>query len=554
MNYSFIWKQEDADYEYQLSCMIDQYSRFLQYCNLYQNSLYPLLRFCHIDLSISTDWFLERRSSWKENYDLNIWLVNGLFGFDSLLEVRMWNSLPFLLRTIIGSALSRVAWIGSKWLLIGCFSSLLSAVFLLQWPGAWQRKRLADQFYRTFKVCGVLGTDFSAGGHQGPYRHYRKRQTFYAISLPSGRSIGFMASVIDLVNTKAVCLDAESSSYDIATLLIAWHFMKCVDWDADSSISTSQFLPFFMKTDSVSVFFAETSARGIQNARDFFVPQPRFTEDLFLRPMPSWSSLRWQGVENIYIAVMWFLCTHTFLIYLSSFRIRWQRRRSSKLLFLLPVPTRRLMRFSMGHLCQRGSFCFHKPYLLLSIPCLLHPILLLLFSLLLTWLVQFFHHWSRPRKFRTPQILPIRLCMLLSLRPLLSLSRVVKTFLSLARSTRIQDHLFFLEQGKLMQVVQPTLLSVAQARPSILFRLLLLLFVVLILLQLLGLAEFLPVFLAHCHPRPLFLREASEPVLLEVRHFGAPCSISGIVFHIVMPYLSSYTRSVFSKRRSLRCW
>lgn len=81
----------------------------------------------------------------------------------------------------------------------------------------------------------------------------------------------------DLVNAEWVCRIVDGSSYDMVTLLMAWHAMKCVEWEAFSSISTSLLLPFVMNIGTVFVFPEKGSTRVVQNARTAQVLQSRGT-------------------------------------------------------------------------------------------------------------------------------------------------------------------------------------------------------------------------------------------------------------------------------------
>lgn len=66
--------------------------------------------------------------------------------------------------------------------------------------------------------------------------------------------------------------------------------------------------------------------------------------------------------------------------------------------------------------------------------------------------------------------------MILSFRALKSLSGVVSTLLPLVPSNQIRSYLFLLGPEKFIKTTKPSLLLVAQACPSFLLRLLLLLF------------------------------------------------------------------------------
>lgn len=77
--------------------------------------------------------------------------------------------------------------------------------------------------------------------------------------------------------------------------LMTWKALKCVIWAVMSSVSTSQLLPFFIQTGTVTVFPNKCSTRIVESSNDCLVPQPWLFEALYLPLMSTWSSLRLQA-------------------------------------------------------------------------------------------------------------------------------------------------------------------------------------------------------------------------------------------------------------------
>lgn len=97
-----------------------------------------------------------------------------------------------------------------------------------------------------------------------------------------------------------VCPNVDWSSYGMATSVMAWHTMKYVEWEAVSSISTSQLFPLLMNTGKLLVSYEDGIARISRNARDVPVPQSQLAKVSFLEPMPSWFSVGRQVYEYMY--------------------------------------------------------------------------------------------------------------------------------------------------------------------------------------------------------------------------------------------------------------
>lgn len=101
-------------------------------------------------------------------------------------------------------------------------------------------------------------------------------------------------SVIEPVHAIGVCPIVVDTCIDMATLLMAWSAINCVEWAAVSIVSASQLLSIVIQTCKVAVFSGRSSARVVQSGKNVVVPHSQLLEVLFSKPMLSWSRMHRQ--------------------------------------------------------------------------------------------------------------------------------------------------------------------------------------------------------------------------------------------------------------------